>query len=199
MELSDIIQFLLLTLLIIVVIIMYVHLCNLIKNDGIAIKVIQQQMKESMSAAQRMGLAGLYVGKKDNMLMESDKRGKGDASKRAPLVMLGRGNEDVSHLMRKTTAVADGEVTATKSTAVEVAQSLDIPIVDAVQAGAASTSAIEGLKPSATIEDDSSMTVDPLQNGIIDTAAQETFVGPNSRVQPNAAFLVRSDGKSIFA
>lgn len=191
MEISDIIQFLLLALLIIVVITMYVHLCNLIENDGIAIKVIQQQMKESMSAAQRMGLAGLYVGKKDNMLMESEKRGKGDASKRAPLVMLGRGNENVSHLMGKTTA--------TKSTAVEVAQSLDIPIIEAVQAGAASTSAIEGLKPSATIEDDSSMSVDPLQNGIIDTAAQETFVGPNSRVQPNAAFLVRSDGKSIFA
>ena len=166
---------------------MYVHLTHLIKDDGVKIHLLHEQIKENMSAAQRMGLAGLYVGKEPNMLLPSDRRDKGDESKKAPLITNSRGNVDLTTFRKP------------RKTPVEIAKNIGTTVVEAVQSGAASAAAVVDLKPNATIETVDELAVEPIQNGLINTDAQETFTGVNGRIQPVGTFMRTSDGKSVFA
>jgi hypothetical protein len=195
MDIPRLIEFLMMCLLVIILVIMYVHLTHLIKDDGIKIQLLYKEMKENMSAAQRMGLAGLYVGTKPNMLMPSDKRDPGDASKRAPMIGNSRCNVDTTHWKKA------GKVEVNKTTPAEVAKNIGVSVVEAVQNGAASAAAVTELKPNATIETtDETMTVDPVQNGIIEPAeSPEGFTGVNSRISPNMTWMKRSDQRPVIA
>lgn len=186
-------------LLVLIVICVYVHLSYMIKNEGVQIKVLQQQVKESMSAAQRYGLAGMYVGKKQNLLLPSDKQPKDSKPSDAfPLITNSRGNFNASGLYKSRYTGANGEsIEVTKSTAAEVAENINVPVIDAVTNGAATVGAVAGLKPTSTIETDDTRHVEPVQNGQIESG--EKFTGVNSRIQPAAAFLFTSSGKSVIA
>ena len=94
---------LMMALLIILIITMYVRLSMLIRDDGIRIKVVQEQLeaaqKESMSMAQRYGLAGMRGGTNPyNMLLPSDRRKLPDDAVPMPLITNHRGNIDCTNL-----------------------------------------------------------------------------------------------------
>lgn len=190
MELSQLTTILLNVLLVVVIIVMYIHLTQLIKHDGVKIKVLQDQVKEGMSAAQRYGLAGRYVGKRANLLLPTDKQDVGDPAKRFPLITNSRGNFDMSDMISKKTTVAKGN-------AAEVASNIGITVADAIQSGASQASAVTGLKNDHIVETDETQTVQPQQNGLIETTEQ--FTGTNSRVAPAGNFLYTSEGKPVIS
>jgi hypothetical protein len=188
-------QILLNILLILVIICVYIHLSQLIKNDGMQIQIIQKQLKESMSQAQRMGLAGMYVGKKDNLLMSKERREKDKGDKGFPLISTGsRFNKPV--FSSRSLSGSSNQIPVQASAPAEIANQLGADTVDIVKAGGSSAAAITAIQPvSEEVNDDYEM--EPVQTAAI--APTETFVGSNNRIQPNAAFLYSSTGRPVLA
>lgn len=187
-------QILLNVLLILVIVCVYIHLSQLIKNDGLQIQIMQKQMKESMSQAQRMGLAGMYVGKRDNLLVSKERREKDKNDKPFPLISASsRFNKPV---FSSRSLAGSNQIPVQASSPAEVANKLGADTVDIVKAGGSTAAAITAIKPvSEEINDDFEM--EPVQTGVI--TPSETFVGSNNRIQPNAAFLYSSTGRPVLA
>ena len=186
--------------LVILIIVVYVHLAQVIKHDGVQIKVLTQQMaaqKEGMSAAQRMGLAGLYVGKKDNLLVGKEAQIKDP--KPIPLYGSSRCNFNASELRNPNIPVQGKTNEIVKSNAASIASSIGTSVATAVQNGANQAAAVTGFKhDDAGNVIDETASIAPQQNGLIDTT-KENYTGVNSRVQPPVAFLYRSNGKPIIS
>ena len=191
--------------LIIVIIAVYVHLSQIIEHDGVQIKVLTEkynQAKEGMSAAQRMGLAAMYVGKKDNVLVR--KEGQITDPHPYPIYTSSRGNFNVDHLIDKNATkkinVPSQNKTAevAKTSASEVAESIGTSVATATQAGATQVAAIEGLKDDHIDNTDPTTYVETQQNGLVDTE-KEGFVGVNARTAPAGDFAITSKGGSVFS
>ena len=187
-------QILLNVLLILVIVCVYNHLSQLIKNDGVQIQIMQKQMKEGMSQAQRMGLAGMYVGKNDNLLVSKERREKDKNDKPFPLISASaRFNKPI---FSSRSLAGSNQIPVQASSPAEMANKLGADTVDIVKAGGSTAAAITAIKPvSEETNDDFEM--EPVQTGAI--APSETFVGSNNRIQPNAAFLYSSTGRPVLA
>lgn len=187
-------QILLNVLLILVIVCVYVHMSQLIKNDGLQIQIMQKQMKESMSQAQRMGLAGMYVGKKDNLLMSKERREKDKSDKPFPLISASaRFNKPV---FSSRSLAGSNQIQVQSSSPAEIANKLGADTIDIVKVGGSAATAITAIQPvSEEVNDDYEM--EPVQTGTI--TSTETFIGSNSRIQPNAAFLYSSTGRPVLA
>jgi len=190
--------------LIITIIAVYVHLSHIIEHDGVQIKVLTEkynQAKEGMSAAQRMGLAALYVGKKDNLLVGKDSQIKDPHP--YPLYTSSRGNFNIDDMMDKHAKQINlpnqnKTVEVAKTTAAEVAESIGTSVATAAQAGATQVAAIDGLKDDHIDNTDPTTYVETIQNGIVDTE-KEGFVGVNTRAAPVADFAITANGTSVFS
>jgi len=179
-------------------------LSHIIEHDGVQIKVLTEkynQAKEGMSAAQRMGLAALYVGKKDNLLVGKDSQIKDPHP--YPLYTSSRGNFNIDDMMDKHAKQINlpnqnKTVEVAKTTAAEVAESIGTSVATAAQAGATQVAAIDGLKDDHIDNTDPTTYVETIQNGIVDTE-KEGFVGVNTRAAPVADFAITANGTSVFS
>ena len=195
MEAKDITLLLINALLVIVIVAVYIHVAHLIKDQGIAIQVIDKRTKETMSMAQRYGLAARYVGERNYLLPDDKQMKPGNAY---PLITNQRGNVDCSQFRKS----AKTEVPMQASTASSVAANLGVDVATAIQNGASTNGAAKGLEANGTIEATPEVAPPVTQNGLIDydaQGAQEGFRGfVNNRAEPMGLMQLTTGGASPF-
>lgn len=186
MELTEITLFLFNILLIVVIIVVYVKLTYMVKNQGLQIQLLLKhekegfRIKEAMAPAQREGLAAKYVGM-ENGLMPSTNQST-YKPKGVNAMTSERGDRPMSYMLPGATNTGGNEITVPSTGENEaVTSALNVSQEDLVKAGAGATASVDFHDNSIPDTSDLPATV---QTGMSEPN-KEGYCGSNTRVCPS--------------
>ena len=184
-------------LLIVVIIVVYVKLTFMVKNQGLQIQLLLKhdkegfRVKEGMAPAQRYGMAAKYVGMENGLMPSFNQNTK--KSKYQQAMTSERGDRPMSYMLpgaSNSASIGGEEVKSSSGNNEAVTSALNVTQEDLIKAGANAISSTDFHDNSTP---DTSELPATVQTGLVE-ANKEGYCGGNTRVCPgfleNGSFIV---------